>query len=196
MFLLGSIILESKESEVLDFDECCTQMMEFGYEVSPSELHGLLSGVVCVGLKMTPEKVITLAIKHLNVDTCSDRNRLTINTMHEFIEREMFNADSRYALFLPDDELDLTQRVRCLASWAQGFLVGFGTASGQMGVTEFSSETEEALKDIVNIANISDDFGTEEGEEGESAYAEIVEYLKIAVLLMSSEFLAKVKQDA
>ncbi len=26
----------------LDFDDCCNQMLEFGYEVSPSELHGLL----------------------------------------------------------------------------------------------------------------------------------------------------------
>ena len=188
--------MEKKETAGLDFDECCNQMLEFGYEVSPSEVHGLLSGLVCTGLKISPDSVINLVIKHLNVDTCSDRNRLTLQNMHEFIEREMFSMDSRYALFLPDDELDLIQRIRCLASWSQGFLVGFGTAAGQMGLTEFSNETEEALKDIVNIANIADDFGTDEGEESEAAYAEIVEYLKVAILLMSSEFLAKIKQDA
>lgn len=188
--------MEEKETAVLDFDECCNQMLEFGYEVSPSELHGLLSGLVCTGLKITPDSVINLVIKHLNVDSCSDRNRQTLETMHEFIQREMFSAESSYALFLPDDELDIIQRIRCLAAWSQGFLVGFGTACGQMGMTEFTSETEEALKDIVNIANISDDFDTEETEESEAAYAEIVEYLKVAVLLMSSEFLAKVKPDA
>ena len=188
--------LEEKEIAGLDFDECCNQMLEFGYEVSPSEIHGLLSGIVCTGLKISPDSVINLVIKHLNVDTCSDRNRQTLQNMHEFIEREMFSMDSRFALFLPDDELDLIQRIRCLAAWSQGFLVGFGTAAGQMGLTEFSNETEEALKDIVNIANIADDFGTDEGEESEAAYAEIVEYLKVAILLMSSEFLAKIKQDA
>jgi yecA family protein len=183
------------ETMPLDFDECCNQMLEFGYEVSPSELHGLLSGVVCTGLKIRPESVINLVLKHVDVETCSERNRETILAMYEFIEREMFSADSRYTLFLPDDELDMTQRLRSLAAWCQGYLVGFGTASAQTKVSQFSAETEEALKDIVNISNLSDDFGAEEEETNEAAYAELVEYLKVAVLLMSSEMLAATEKD-
>lgn len=177
----------------LDFDECCNQMLEFGYEVSPSELHGLLSGVACTGLKIRPDSIITLVLKHVNADTCSERNRHTILTMHGMIERAMFSADSRYSLFLPDDETDLTQRLRSLAAWCQGYLVGFGTASAQSKIDKFSPETEEALKDIVNIANLSDESAEDESDE--AAYAELVEYLKVAVLLMSSEFLAAVNKD-
>ncbi|MGJ8689211.1 MAG: UPF0149 family protein [Gammaproteobacteria bacterium] len=180
----------------LDFDECCNQMMEFGYEVSPSELHGLLSGIIGTGLKIQPDSIINLVIKHLDVEQCSDRNRETILAMYGFIEREMFSVDTRYTLFLPDDELDLTQRVRSLASWCQGYLVGFGTGSGQVNITSFSAETEEALNDIVNIANMSDDFASEESEANEAAYMELVEYLKVAVLLMSSEMLAETKKDS
>lgn len=183
------------ETMPLDFDECCNQMLEFGYEVSPSELHGLLSGVVCTGLKIRPDSIVTLVLKHVDVEACSERNRATILTMHEFTEREMFSADSRYTLFLPDDELDMTQRVRSLAAWCQGYLVGFGTASAQIKNNKFSSETEEALKDIVNISNLSDDFGDDE-EVNEEAYAELVEYLKVAVLLMSSEMLASTEKDS
>lgn len=188
----------SKNDEVmpLDFDECCNQMLEFGYEVSPSELHGLLSGIVCTGLKIRPDSVINLVIKHLNVEACSERNRSTILAMYEFIEREMFSADSIYTLFLPDDELDLTQRVRSLAAWCQGYLVGFGTGSAQLNMTKFSAETEEALNDIVNISNLSDEFDSGEDEDNEAAYAELVEYLKVAVLLMSSEMLAATKKDS
>lgn len=180
----------------LDFDECCNQMLEFGYEVSPSELHGLLSGVIGTGLKIRPDSIINLVIKHVDVEQCSDRNRETILAMYAFIEREMFSADTRYTLFLPDDELDLTQRVRSLAAWCQGYLVGFGTGSAQVNITKFSAETEEALNDIVNIANMSDDFAAEDGESNEVAYAELVEYLKVAVLLMSGEMLAESKKDS
>lgn len=183
------------ETMPLDFDECCNQMLEFGYEVSPSELHGLLSGVVCTGLKIRPDSIINLVIKHVDVETCSERNRETILTMYAFIEREMFSADSRYTLFLPDDELDMTQRVRSLAAWSQGYLVGFGTGSAQLKNNKFSPETEEALKDIVNISNLSDEFGDED-EVNEVAYAELVEYLKVAVLLMSSEMLASTTKDS
>ena len=183
------------ETMPLDFDDCCNQMLEFGYEVSPSEIHGLLSGVVCTGLKIRPDSVITLVLRHVDVESCSDRNRDTILEMYAFIEREMFSADSRYTLFLPDDELDMTQRVRSLAAWCQGYLVGFGTASAQVKNNKFSSETEEALKDIVNISNLSDDFGEDE-EVNEGAYAELVEYLKVAVLLMSSEMLATTEKDS
>lgn len=183
------------EKMPLDFDECCNQMQEFGYEVSPSELHGLLSGVVCTGLKIRPDSIINLVIKHVDVESCSERNRETILTMYAFIEREMFSADSRYTLFLPDDELDMTQRVRSLAAWCQGYLVGFGTGSAQIKNNKFSPETEEALKDIVNISNLSDEFGDED-EVNEVAYAELVEYLKVAVLLMSSEMLATTAKDS
>lgn len=183
------------ETMPLDFDDCCNQMLEFGYEVSPSEIHGLLSGVVCTGLKIRPDSIINLVLKHVDVESCSERNRATILAMHEFIEREMFSADSRYTLFLPDDELDMTQRVRSLAAWCQGYLVGFGTASAQIKHNKFSPETEEALKDIVNISNLSDDFGDDD-EVNESAYAELVEYLKVAVLLMSSEMLASTEKDS
>jgi len=184
----------------LDFDEYCNRMLEFGYEVSPSELHGLLSGVACTGLKIRPDSLINLVLKHLDADSCSERNRSAILAMHEVVEREMFSSDSRYAIFLPDDELDLTQRLRCLTAWCQGFLVGFGTATAQQQVSRFSPETEEALKDIVNIANMADDSATEDGAEedveaDEVAYAQIVEYLKVAVLLMSSEFLAEIRRD-
>jgi yecA family protein len=183
------------EAMPLNFDECCNQMLEFGYEVSPSELHGLLSGVVCTGLKIRPDSIINLVMKHVDVETCSERNRETVLTMYAFIEREMFSADSRYTLFLPDDELDMTQRVRSLAAWCQGYLVGFGTGSAQIQNNKFSPETEEALKDIVNISNLSDEFGDED-EVNEVAYAELVEYLKVAVLLMSSEMLASTKKDS
>jgi len=179
----------------LDFDDCCNQMLEFGYEVSPSELHGLLSGVVSTGLKIRPDSIITLVLKHVDAETCSERNRTTILTMYDFIEREMFSSDSSYTLFLPDDELDMSQRLRCLAAWCQGFLVGFGTASAQKAIGQFSPETEEALKDIVNIANLSEDFDAEEDEVNETSYAELVEYLKVAVLLMSSELLKSTRRD-
>ncbi len=180
--------MKQEETLALDFDQCCNQFMEFGYEVSPSEIHGLLSGVVTTGLKIRPDSVVNLVVKHVDADSCSERNRHTV--------LEMFNSDSCYTLFLPDDELDLSQRVRCLAAWCQGFLVGFGTASGQRGIANFSPETEEALKDIVGIANLADDFGTEDDESNENAYAELVEYLKVAVLLMSSELLASTKRDS
>ena len=188
--------MKQDETFALDFDQCCNQFMEFGYEVSPSEIHGLLSGVVTTGLKIRPDSVVNLVVKHVDVESCSERNRHTILQMYEFIEREMFNSESCYTLFLPDDELDLSQRGRCLAVWCQGFLVGFGTASGQRAIANFSPETEEALKDIVNIANLADDFGTEDDESNEGAYAELVEYLKVAVLLMSSELLASTKRDS
>lgn len=187
--------MNKEQVSLLDFDDYCNTMLEFGYEVSPSELHGLLSGVVCVGLKIRPDSIVTLAMKHLDVESCSDRNREAILVMYDFIEREMFSSDSRYTPFLPDDELDLSQRVRCLAAWCQGFLVGFGTASGQNAVSKFSAETEEALKDIVNIANMADDSSAEDDNANEAAYAELVEYLKVVVLLMSSEFLADTRRD-
>lgn len=94
------------------------------------------------------------------------------------------------ALWLPDDEESLEDRTESLAQWCNGFLASVGAGEDQR-LDTLSGEGAEALADIQEIALAelgagSDDTG-DALEEEEGAFAEIVEYVRIAVLILRED---------
>jgi hypothetical protein len=84
---------------------------------------------------------------------------------------------------LPDDDDDIVARTAALAAWSRGFLAGFAhmTAGTGKAPATLSEDSSEILKDFANIAQAGVDEG-EAGDEAESAYMELVEYLRFAAL--------------
>ena len=72
-----------------------------------------------------------------------------------------------------------------LAQWCSGFLAGLGS-SGDETLKAMSDEANDALKDMQQIST-ADVTDTAESEEDEIAYAEIVEYVRIVVLMIRED---------
>jgi len=96
----------------------------------------------------------------------------------------------RFGIWLPDDDEPLERRTDALAQWCSGFLAALG--SGMEGQLEtLSAEAGEALADLAEIARA--DAGDEEpeaaavAEDEEQAYAEIVEYIRVVVLMLRED---------
>jgi uncharacterized protein YgfB (UPF0149 family) len=86
---------------------------------------------------------------------------------------------------LPDDEADLTERIEALGAWSQGYLYGLGVA-GTASAMPISEQTSEILADIAECARVGA-LDSEQPEEGEESYAQIVEYLRVGVQLIFEE---------
>ena len=100
-------------------------------------------------------------------------------------------------LCLPGDDDDIRDRVDSLAAWASGFLSGLGEAAALRGESAQAlleaAPLDELLADLGDIARAGVDDELDDGEEAaESAYAELVEYLRVAAQL-SYETLAPVR---
>lgn len=100
-------------------------------------------------------------------------------------------ADENFGLelWLPEDGESLEDRTEALAQWCNGFLASIG-AGNDPRIDTLSGEAAEALADIQEIALAElggEDGESEASEEEESAYAEIVEYVRIAVLILREE---------
>lgn len=83
-----------------------------------------------------------------------------------------------FRLYLPGDREPLGLRVEALAAWVRGFLSGIGQAGTRLH--ELGPEGAETLSDLDAIARgaaVTD--GASEAEE--QAYAELVEYVRLAV---------------
>jgi uncharacterized protein YgfB (UPF0149 family) len=86
-----------------------------------------------------------------------------------------------YALLMPGDEESLYLRTDALGHWCQGFLLGLRYV-GVADTTRFSGELAEILQDITEISQVTSE-ALENTEEEEQSYTELVEYLRVGVML-------------
>lgn len=91
-------------------------------------------------------------------------------------------------LWLPDDEQSLESRTEALAQWCNGFMASLG-ADPERQLETLSKEAGEALSDLQEIARAEVGVGGsgDDREEEEQAFAEIVEYIRVAVLMLRED---------
>lgn len=89
-----------------------------------------------------------------------------------------------FQLLLPDEDEALEDRTLALADWCQGFLFGLG-AGGFKEQEALSEDVQEILKDISEISRIA--HAGEDDDENEEAFMELVEYIRVGVLLVYGE---------
>ena len=152
-----------------------------GQPVSPAELHGLLLGRSCAGAGFEVEPWLGDAAELLG-DSLPDNLRQALIGLQEMVRAELTGAEMAVVLLLPTDETPLPERAIALGEWCRGFLDGFGMGIGDQAL---SGEAMEVLQDLASIAQVQD--GLEESEDGESDYMEVMEYLRVAPLLLFTE---------
>ena len=150
--------------------------------VTAAEVHGGLCGYLCAGGNAEPGQWL----EQLCIDT--DALPTGAEPQLELLRRATLalldDPSMRFAPLLPDDEIALPARVQALADWCAGFLGGFGLTG--VGEREgLSDQGRDALRDLERIAH----FGYEAGDddEDENALTEILEYVRVAVLLLHQE---------
>jgi len=151
-----------------------------GAAVDPCELHGSLCGFVAGGGRL--ESPGWLGKLQIDADDQpapgGALDDLRVVTLEQFAA-----GDFGFELLLPPDEAPMAQRVDALVAWCRGFLGGVGLAAPAAGV--FSDESTEALGDLGRIAQ--SELGCDDSEADEEALAEIVEFARVAALLMHGD---------
>ena len=155
-------------------------------ELSPAELHGTVCGMMVANIRargLAPEgedgsPVFSVSdyVELVGADAVSDAE-----TVEDFAQLSLAALDAEDLSFqplLPDDEDPLAARVEALGEWAAAFLAGFGAA-----VTLAPGETaKEVLEDLAAISAV--DHEVDESEDGERQLTELVEYVRVGVLLL------------
>ncbi|PAA05490.1 YecA/YgfB family protein [Pseudomonas fragi] len=152
-----------------------------GHSVSPAELHGHLLGRSCAGAGFDADALLVEAAELLAGEP-QDNVRNALIGLQEMVKGELTSDDMTVVLLLPTDDAPLTERAAALGQWCQGFLSGFGLTRRAYSL---SDEANEVLRDLAAIAQVQD--ALEESEDGESDYMEVMEYLRVAPLLLFTE---------
>jgi uncharacterized protein YgfB (UPF0149 family) len=158
-----------------------TLLTSNGHSVSPAELHGLLLGRSCAGAGFELEPWLRDAAELIDSEP-QEQVRQALIGLQEMVKGELSGSEVTVILLLPTDEAPLAERAQALGEWCQGFLAGFGLAAGDMAL---SAEAIEVLQDLASIAQVQD--ALDESEDGENDYMEVMEYLRVAPLLLFTE---------
>lgn len=141
-----------------------------------SQVHGLLAGLLCGQTNEANwEELVT--------------GEKTNQTTHQLLQ-SLFDISARqlkedlydFQPVLPTDKASLPERAEALTLWCQGVLTGLKMAKIQM-VGREPGDVTEAIEDLIEIAKMNYEEVVA-SEEDEAAYMELVEYVRMAVILI------------
>lgn len=145
-------------------------------ERSASGCHGLLCGLLAMHAADARGRFARLALD-------AEAPPELLATLCDETLRQLDDAAFDFQLLLPGDDVDLATRTQALADWCDGFVFGVGTAGRRGG--DLPAQSAEFLNDVMRIAQA--DPEAIEGEADEAAWAELVEYVRVGVLLARTE---------
>jgi uncharacterized protein YgfB (UPF0149 family) len=150
-----------------------------------AEAHGSLCGALC---SMSPYKMQDW-INEILPDgaALSDESTAMIERVFTATATSFGEQGMEFAPLLPDDEAPLNGRANALALWCTGFLYGLGT--GHISDLEaLNGDVGEIVRDFTEISRASGD-DADADESNEQAYAELVEFIRVAAQVVFEELL-------
>ena len=158
-----------------------------------AECHGVVCGLLCRSPDARLDEFIGLLDMLELVQTPGAGLKMAFEELLNASKAQLSDEDLGFSLWLPDDEEMLEERTMALSQWCSGFLAGIGS-SGDESLEALSEDSNEALRDLqqISTADVSD---TEESEEDEIAFVEIVEYMRIAILMIREDLRGPEGQD-
>ena len=168
-----------------EWDEIADQLFNAGQTLNPSELHGVLVGLMGAGfdpddkhhLEQTlasVEKAVGVQLHGELVDIVS---RLNLATLSAIVD-----TDYAFRILLPDDDDPIEQRLRSFSNWVTGFISGFteGMTVRKAAGRAIEPDVAEVLKDFATIAQVDTD--QVETEDAQRQLEALVDYVRLAAV--------------
>lgn len=152
---------------------------------SPEDCHGMLCAMLIVNNSLKFKRWLDEICTHTRSEheiTSSEQDALSI--LYDQTRQELNDALLNFSLLIPEENSSLSERVSSLKKWCDGFLFGLALA-GVKDMSQLPEDSFEIMQDIVTISQASE--GDEEDEMNEAAYLDIVEYVRMGVLLVNEE---------
>jgi uncharacterized protein YgfB (UPF0149 family) len=147
-----------------------------------AEAHGTLAGALCTASSYRFEDWLQEILPEGRAQPISTG---ALRGLYFLTTETLAGAEMSFEPLLPEDAQPLDERAAALSQWCVGFLYGLGSGSIP-DVSKLPGEVGEVVKDFDELTRVGVGAGESE-EENESAYAEIVEFVRVGVQLVFEE---------
>lgn len=171
VFIMKQIVLP-------DYNELTSALNQTALKLHPSQVHGLINGILCGSLdaKVAWEDLITGGEKK------TGKVHDILLKLYQASAKQLAEFLFEVTLVLPGDDESLPNRAEALTLWCQGFLTGLKIVHVKITDRE-ASDVTEAIDDLIEIAKMSYE-NVVASEEDETAYNELLEFVRMAVILI------------
>lgn len=151
----------------------------------PEDCHGMLCAMLVVNNSLQCKRWLDEICTSEQIETrLAPQEQDVFNSLYDHTRQELNDTLLNFSLLVPENESSLSERVSALKKWCDGFLFGLALA-GIKDISSLPGDSFEILQDISLILQASDD--EEDDELNEIAYSDIVEYIRMGVLLINEE---------
>lgn len=168
-----------------------TELDEALYKVDAlmgaAEAHGALCGMLCARGSADLSAWLDHVLGEQNADNAALHELVhMLSSLHQNTMEQLNDAMTEFYLLLPDDEDALGDRVFALTHWCQGYVYGLAAGGIKQGA-ELPADSNEIIRDIIEITRVGIDDDASVGEDDEIAFMEITEYVRTGILLVHEE---------
>ena len=169
----------------VDYDQLQAALQEAGLELNASEVHGTICGSICNQMKtrVSPnlQQLLTAGTEVSGQTLVPLRNEL--ESLLQQTADSLYRNVSEFNLLLPDENESLSVRLRTLADWCRGFMIGLLNKES-FSIDQLSTDSAEMARDIMAVAELEP---AQDEEDSEWDFAEVEEYVKVGVQLIFEE---------
>jgi len=148
-----------------------------------AEAHGTLAGSLCTAVCYRFEDWLLEILPDGRAQAAAAAAAL--RELYARTAQALVGDDPDFDLLLPEEEQPIDARTAALAQWCQGFLYGLGSRVIQ-DASRLPGDAGEVVRDLSEITRVGVDSGDDE-ESSESAYTELVEFVRVGVQLVFAE---------
>jgi len=174
-----------------DYDVAASDLFWLSNICSAAHLHGLLCAQICCTQPFVADAWVEAQMKrNLNVRTLNipfgavKRAKQLLEAVYQTSFTQLNGLGFDFELLLPDDEEDLLTKTQALSEWCDAFVNELVRLKPEQSF--YSDDAREAIEHIRTTADINQDI-LENDEQEEQAYMEILEYIRLSVVLIYME---------
>jgi uncharacterized protein YgfB (UPF0149 family) len=148
-----------------------------------AEAHGTLAGSLCTAVTYRFEDWLHEILPEGR--TQAEAAAQALREVYARTAQALVGDEPDFALLLPEEEQPIDARTAALAQWCQGFLYGLGSRVIQ-DASRLPGDAGEVVRDLSEITRVGVD-GDDGEESNESAYTDLVEFVRAGVQLVFAE---------
>ena len=175
--------------ERVEYDTLEDSLKRCGSSWDAAQTHGLLTGRLAIaGAPAGPDWLMHVLEGVDEGNALRKECQKHLDTLYQSTFWQLSERLSEFEPLLPGDQDDVWVRTAALAHWCEGFLHGLVSSKHGDSLKERlgAEPLSDIIKDMLHITQAGLDEESDE-EENESAYVELVEYIRVAAQLCYEE---------
>jgi yecA family protein len=175
--------------EKVAFDDLDEALRRCGATWDASQAHGLLTGRLAVGgANAAPDWLLQVLEGTDENDALRLECQKKLDSLYQGTFWQLSERLSEFMPLVPDDETDTATKTEAMAHWCEGFLHGLVSAEHAQALKDrlAAEPLSDIIRDMLQITRAGIDEESD-AESNEAAYAEIIEYIRVAAQLAYEE---------